>query len=167
MRYLYCAYSSALHEKCTSKGIEHYPFKFGTAVDCDDRLDRMNLGWKIKGGRRGAPLAMCDQWNYPVPPVDGGDLKDRVVDKAAKKIFGKWSLSGEFAKEMRDWQETNISDYKKFESNGVGELRLISVSRWNDHVLDGTCGDAHLSDIIAKIARCAFFELARELGVKE
>jgi hypothetical protein len=62
MIYLYCAYSPILHEKCIVKGIEHYPFKFGTAVDCDDRLDRMNLGWKLKGGRRGARLAMIDGW---------------------------------------------------------------------------------------------------------
>jgi hypothetical protein len=48
-----------------------YPFKFGTAVDCNDRLDRMNRGWKVKGGLRGARLALCDGWYTPTQSKSG------------------------------------------------------------------------------------------------
>jgi hypothetical protein len=61
----------------------------------------MNKGWKIKGGLRGAPLARCDQWNYPVPPFEGGELDDSEVENASKEIFGEWNFSGKLAREMR------------------------------------------------------------------
>jgi len=31
---------------------------------------------------------------------------------------------------MRQWQAVHVPDRDRFESNGVGELRLVSIAQW-------------------------------------
>jgi hypothetical protein len=105
---------------------------------------------------------------YPVQPLEGGHLKDRMVKDTAKRIFGIWLLADDFANEMRRWQGVHLPNHLKFESNGVGELRLISAARWkglgvdNENVRDV---DRLSVGVIAKIAQLALLELAREVGI--
>ena len=169
MTYLYCAYSQRFFEKWCVDDNEFYPFKIGTAVDCDDRLDRMNFGWKLKGGKRGPKLALCDGWFYPAPPLFDACFGDRAVDKAAENLFGAWPLVDELKRKMRRWQTRHVPKHFPFASNGVGELRRISIRRWRD-LSDNhgklICCEQRSSDL-ATIARLALSDLAGEFGIAE
>jgi len=140
-----------------------YPFKFGTAGNCARRLDRMNEGWKLSRGRRCARLALCNDWVYPTPPLEAEKLDDREVDEAAERLFVAWPFASILASEMREWQAEHVTDHSAFESNGVGEIRAVSIEGWDRSVVGGSNSALALSLMIESVASGALKALACEL----
>jgi hypothetical protein len=145
-----------------------FPLKFGVAKDLKDRRDRMNNGWRMAEGKRGAKLGLCSGWEYAAPPTLAGVFGDEDVSQAAKILFGEWDYCRVLRKNMRDWQQINVPD-TKFQSNGVGEIYLISKSRWVDLSKEFEMtqfDEGAYRVLIKKTAFAAIIELAANLGLE-
>ena len=124
MAFLYFAFSKILNERSGSRHHQRCLVKFGHAKDVAERLDRLNGGWKLRGGLRSPALAGVSDWQiiaqWPGDPSCA--RRDKPINRFLREATPSVMITTAIEAELKAADPTvNL--------NGLTEIRCIDPTQ--------------------------------------